>query len=38
MLTRLGVLGACFFLALTLTFIPLPPWAAPGVRTGWRWW
>lgn len=29
MLTRLGVLGACFFLALTLTFIPLPPWAAP---------
>ncbi|HMM45698.1 MAG TPA: rod shape-determining protein MreD [Candidatus Macondimonas sp.] len=29
MLTRSGVLGACFFLALSLTFIPLPSWAAP---------
>lgn len=29
MLTRFGVLGACFFLALSLTFIPLPSWAAP---------
>ena len=29
MLTRFGVLGACFFLALSLTFMPLPSWAAP---------
>lgn len=29
MLARFGVLAACFFLALTLTFVPLPPWAAP---------